>query len=85
MGEPWVNQDAAASVIAYSVSARGCRTLPFTTKHLEEEKKLLKIDIINVTSKNEEKNTPKYLRFLWFSGFVKLIKEEHQNDGTTFW
>ena len=39
MGEPWVNQDAAASVIAYSVSARGCRTLPFTTKHLEEEKK----------------------------------------------
>ena len=57
MGEPWVNQDAAASVIAYSVSARGCRTLPFTTKHLEE-KKLLKIDI-NVTSKNEEKKHPK--------------------------
>ena len=83
MGEPWVNQDAAASVIAYSVSARGCRTLPFTTKHLEE-KKLLKIDI-NVTSKNEEKNTPNYLRFLWFSGFVKLKKEEHQNDETTFW
>ena len=27
-----------------------------------------------MTSKNEEKNTPKYLRFLWFSGFVKTEK-----------